>query len=543
METNTTTKYREYNMLTNFTLANITSAQGIKITPGGTVSGAGDVNGDGFYDILINKYSIIYMVWGNYNLQNMDLNTLAPSQGVKITGQYMKYSASAGDVNGDGFDDTIIGVPGGGNMVTGLVYVIFGKNSGWTNINIENFNSSYGIKMTGGTIGEEVGSIVSGLGDINQDGYDDIFVGTSGSYGYVVFGQQYWQNIDFGNYDSGQIIKVSTVGLINSVAGIKDVNGDGIDDLLIDDLGGDDVPEMTHLIFGYSGRWQDFNLATFNSIVFTAAPESGKAGWNLGRAGNINGNGFGGFVIGVTNDKVYIFYGKDSTSWHNVNLTNFNSSLGFTITDAYSGKYSGFGTYAGDINGDGFGDIVVGLEYSPTVAWDYIILGNVTLNNLILENLQPSSTQDIIISGAGLSEARYVGDVNKDGYDDLLISNPDTAYLLWGGEIETPSPTISPAHPTPLPNKPTTHHPTHSPTHPTLPTTMSPTTDHPTTTPTEHHDPSNSDSWFSTPAGVATLSVGSFVLVGLMGLGTWYYCSGYKTCDGGVSFEPLEESQ
>ena len=113
-------------------------------------------------------------------LRNIDLTKLTAKQGIKVTGaasmDHSGWSVSgAGDVNKDGYDDFIIGAYDAsplGRINTGESYLVFGKKSGLTNIDLKNLTLTQGIKIIGANQDDNSGTAVSGAGDVNGDGYD-----------------------------------------------------------------------------------------------------------------------------------------------------------------------------------------------------------------------------------------------------------------------------------------------------------------------------------------------------------------------------------
>ena len=202
-------------------LTNLTATQGFIIQgdaagdwAGFSVSSAGDINGDGFDDMIVgasgggnggDRAGEAYVVFGKATgLANIDLTTLTATQGFIIQGDaavdYAGVSvSSAGDVNGDGFDDIIVGAPGGGNggINAGEAYVIFGKATGLANIDLTNLTATQGFIIQGDAAVDRAGLSVSSAGDVNGDGFDDVIIGANGGdnggtdagEAYVIFGR------------------------------------------------------------------------------------------------------------------------------------------------------------------------------------------------------------------------------------------------------------------------------------------------------------------------------------------------------------------
>jgi hypothetical protein len=157
-------------------LANLTPSQGVRFDGalegqmGFSVSAAGDINGDGLADIVIgapaefatpNEAGSVYVIFGKAGgLSNISPANLAPGDGFRIhgaaAGDEAGYSvASAGDFNGDGFDDLVIGAPGAdpnGQTDAGSVYVIFGKASGFGDIDLAHLSPADGFRIDGAPI-------------------------------------------------------------------------------------------------------------------------------------------------------------------------------------------------------------------------------------------------------------------------------------------------------------------------------------------------------------------------------------------------------
>ena len=184
---------------------------------GASVSVAGDINGDGIDDLIIGAPHATtvaayagksYLVFGSdQGLPNpLNLSALNGTNGIVINGESVfDYSgaavSTAGDINGDGIDDLIIGAPGASPNVgySGASYVVFGDDQGLPNpLNLSAIDGSNGVMFNGVANYDESGASVSAAGDINGDGIDDLIIGApyasaGDGTGYVVFGSdQAW---------------------------------------------------------------------------------------------------------------------------------------------------------------------------------------------------------------------------------------------------------------------------------------------------------------------------------------------------------------
>jgi len=290
---------------------------------GASVSSAGDVNGDGLADLLIGAYGAdpggvsdageTYLVFGSASLAGrFDLAAADVTfSGIDARDGSGFSVSSAGDVNGDGLADLLIGAPGvgpGGNPSPGEVYLVYGSASLAGSVDL----AAAGVTFSGIDGGDGSGVSVSSAGDVNGDGLADLLIGAPNAGGgdsiagetYLVYGStNLASNIDlaaadvtFSGIDEGDYSGVS-------VASAGDVNGDGLADLLIGTYGANSDAGETYLVYGRASLAGSIDLADIGGAVpgvtFRGIDAEERSRISVSSAGDVNGDGLADFLIGA----------------------------------------------------------------------------------------------------------------------------------------------------------------------------------------------------------------------------------------------------
>jgi hypothetical protein len=452
---------------------------------GAAVSNIGDVNDDGIDDVIISAYNKMgkggsYVVFGTRNNFSSPVNlaNLNGTNGFIVNGTALDDRAGTsvngeGDINGDGIDDIIIGAPAANNNI-GQCYIIFGKKNGFVSpFALSSLNGINGFIVNGIGSNNYLGRSVSISGDFNGDGINDIIIGASevnnaAGQSYLIFGKSSGFNNLFAlsslNGNNGFIIdgiKPSDRSGASVNIG-KDFNGDGIDDIIIGAPFANNEAGQCYVLFGRSGSFTSpFALSSLNGnngfTINGIKPRDYSGGW-VNIKGDFNGDGINDMLIGTAGaGKNYIVFGNTNNDFSShFNLTNLNGTNGFA-TNEITGAPTSL-NIAGDINGDGIDDIIIGASsLNGARGMSYVIYGsrngfitpfnfaNINgYNGFLIEGAQPSDSSGISVSRAG--------DFNGDGLDDIIIgafnanNGAGQSYIIYGNNLPlpSPSPTLSP---------------------------------------------------------------------------------------------------
>lgn len=406
--------------------------------------------------------------------------------GFKIINQYTLDEAGisiagVGDLDADGRDDVLIGAKyhGAAGLEAGAAYLVSGKTSGeGADLSLIALGQG-GFKVTGEAAGDHLGYAVSRLGDLNKDAIPDLLVGGRYNDGsakdagaaYVVWGKRSGSEVNLDDVAAGgggyKIVGQNKLDFAGySVSDAGDANRDGVPDLLIgahyNDAGGG-AAGAVYLVYGKSsGGVIDLDNVALGvggfRIVGQAAAD--HAGWAVAPIGDMNGDGLAEIAVTAPNNDaggnnagaVYVVFGKATGT--EVRLASLGTA-GFRIIGERAGDTAGSAVaFAGDMNGDGKGDLVLGARTNDGNGRDagaaYVVWGKADATEVNLDNVAAGRGGFKIVGQAAGDNAGWsvagVGDLNGNGVPDLLIgavrqdgaaTDAGAAYVVYGKSTTT----------------------------------------------------------------------------------------------------------
>lgn len=359
---------------------------GLAVAAGNSVDGAGDFDGDGLADVIIGAHQArvdseytgrAFVAFGTADTTAVPLGSLGAA-GVSAAGSPGDFAGwavrGAGDVDGDGLADVVIG------GLHGPVYVVFGDpNPGDLALGSLGLR---GFAIHPEAAADALGRGVDGAGDVNGDGRDDLIVGaldadyngSNAGRSYVVFGKADSGDVDLATLGSAGFVidGAHATALCGwSVAGGGDINGDGLDDLVVGAPGYDPQNPSLGQIYAVFGKADsgavDLGALGGGGFAIVGAGGDGHLGMAVSGAGDISGDGLADIVVGasradasgVDSGTVYVVFGKPDPS--TIELDAIDATVGFQLDGEAAGDLAGDAVGgAGDVDGDGTPDLVIG---------------------------------------------------------------------------------------------------------------------------------------------------------------------------------------
>lgn len=334
------------------------------------VSGAGDINQDGFIDVLISNR--------NKDLSHSKIVTSNEGLGIGVFTSYGRYPTPIGDINQDGFSDILT-------------------------LNIDNRNeilfysgkdSSLLKQLHPNQIGYIFNSFVSTAGDVNNDGFSDIIISATK---ILNDSEGHHQALVISGKDFSIIYSFDINEYITTVTAAGDVNNDGHSDVIITASNASSLHSYSGLVKIYSGKSGDLLYS------YTGSDNHSRLGSFISAGIDINKDNHDDFAI-ASKGKIQIYSGKTGALFHEI------SHNSFTTNNV---------TFLEDVNRDGYQDIAIG-SYKERVSSNRV--GKITIysgkdGSLLHELLAGESSLQL---GRSISS---IGDVNRDGYSDFIASS------------------------------------------------------------------------------------------------------------------------
>ena len=412
---------------------------------GHSVATAGDVNGDGFSDVIVGAYSYdngqtdegrAFVYQGS--AAGLATTSAWTAEGEQIGAGFGYSVATAGDVNGDGFSDVIVGAYGysNGQAAEGRAFVYQGSAAGlattpaWT--------------AEGDQEVAEFGRSVATAGDVNGDGFSDIIVGAyrysngQGAEGRAFVYQGSAAGLATTSAWTAEGEQVG-VGFGATVATAGDVNGDGFSDVIVGAAFYDNGETDEGRAFVYHGSAA--GLPTTSAWTAESDQASAEFGVSVATAGDVNGDGFSDVIVGapfydngqINEGRAFVYRG---------------SAAGLATTSAWTaegeqiGAVIGYSVAAGDVNGDGFSDVIVGApgyDNGQTNEGRAFVYHGSAAGLSTTAAWTAEGDQDFAEFGRSVATA---GDVNGDGFSDVSVgaqgydngqTNEGRAFVYHGG--------------------------------------------------------------------------------------------------------------
>ncbi|HQR38643.1 MAG TPA: FG-GAP-like repeat-containing protein, partial [Blastocatellia bacterium] len=432
---------------------------------GDSVAGAGDVNGDGYADVIVgasfydhgqtDEGAAFVFLGSQFGILGGNPTSAAAVLESDQINAEMNNVAGAGDVNSDGFADVIVcsNRYSAGQSHEGAAFIFMGSPAGI----VSGTPATASATLESDQVDANLGS-VTGVGDVNDDGYADVMVGapyydadqTDEGAAFVFLGGA--SGVASGGPSAASSILRchQSIAYFGSVAGAGDVNGDGYADVIVTAVNYNAGLNAEGAAFVYQGG--PFGLEGYPVPAATMQSDQGSAfsGTSVAGAGDVNGDGYADVIVGAPfydagqsdEGAAFVFLGGPS----GITGTSPSTAASFLQSNQTGAHMGQSVASAGDVNGDGYADVIVGANKYHSGQTDegaaFVFLGgpngisgdSPATASAIVESDQMGAQMGYSVAGAG--------DVNNDGYDDVIVgafafvinaSDEGEAFIFLGG--------------------------------------------------------------------------------------------------------------
>lgn len=401
----------------------------------GYSTATGDINGDGYIDLVVGAdqssdgfafSGAAYVVYG----QADTLSLTSLSSGVEFTGEaaydYAGIGVATGDINGDGYDDVVVAAHGNddGAVGAGAVYVIYGQAA-----NLTSGSLSTQVEFTGEVAEDSAGRSVA-TGDFNGDGFADILIGafsnddaaSGAGAAYVVYGQA--TTLSSGSLST----KVEFTGEVGGdLAGVSvatgDINGDNYDDLLVGAHLNDDSASNAGALYLVYGQATTLSSASLSTAVeFKGEVATDLFGY-ASATGDVNGDGYDDILVGAyANDDGGSSAGAAYLIYGQASILASNATA-VEFTGEASTDFAGYAVALGDVTGDGYADLIIAASSNDdgAVGAGAIYLVNGSATTLTAGSLGSYTEFTGVTASDSAGASVDAGDFNGDQFVDILV--------------------------------------------------------------------------------------------------------------------------